>query len=386
MDAAIAAAERDAQLASSKANTAAKQLVDWTEGEKSVIKNLKKLGAVIASDAFQQVNSAFVQQHRSVFEFTDENKFEYTALHEQYVELMEKTLVDLAKDVNMDELLSNLPGFMEARAHTEDPEGTGAYIDFLLSLTDFETFKNLMLMANMATTSRPVVAVVADSDAPLQTLDRTALPKVMVEQARALMQLSAEGASVEWKQAVLKKDEMLLETTTLNGVRYARLSMLIDLSVPHAVTCMIDMSVPDRSRWNQMADRVEVHRDERAGKVHDVVCTLHFKMPGVAKLIKSIPSKMTFRIAIEEDAPKPGSVSYVMTGWDLKSDAPDTSSMSMLRVATLEPAGEGVCRVQTIDQQMQAVPEWLSNMWMSNTFAKQVKADMMRYKKHVGLK
>ena len=60
--------------------------------------------------------------------------------------------------------------------------------------------------------------------------------------------------------------------------------------------------------------------------------------------------------------------------------------MSMLRVATLEPAGEGVCRVQTIDQQMQAVPEWLSNMWMSNTFAKQVKADMMRYKKHVGLK
>ena len=312
MDAAIAAAERDAQLASNTAGSAAQQLVDWTEGEKSVIKNLEKLGAVIASDAFQQVNNAFVQQHRSVFEFTDENKFEYTALHEQYVELMEKTLVDLAKDVNMDELLGTLPSFMEARAHGKVPEETGAYIDFLLSLTDFETFKNLMLMANMATTSRPVVAVVADSDAPLQTLDRTALPQVMVEQARTLMQLSAQDVSVSWKQAVVKKDEMLLETTTLNGVRYARLSMLIDLSVPHAVMCMLNMSAPDRNRWNQMADRVEVHRDERAGKVHDMMCTFHFKMPGVAKLIKSIPNKMTYRIAIEEDAPKPGHVRYVM--------------------------------------------------------------------------
>lgn len=47
---------------------------------------------------------------------TDENKFEYSALHEQYVEKMEATLTDLAKEVNMDELIANLPDFMQVRS------------------------------------------------------------------------------------------------------------------------------------------------------------------------------------------------------------------------------------------------------------------------------
>lgn len=68
MDDAIANAEREAQLASLKANGAAQQLVEWTQGEKTVIKNLKRIGAVISSPEFQAVNSAFVEQHRSVFE------------------------------------------------------------------------------------------------------------------------------------------------------------------------------------------------------------------------------------------------------------------------------------------------------------------------------
>ena len=72
-------------------------------------------------------------------------------------------------------------------------------------------------------------------------------------------------------------------------------------------------------------------------------------------------------------------------GWDLKSDAPSTSSMATLRVATLEPAGEGMCRLQTVDQQLQAAPEWMLTMWVGNNYAKQVKADVMRYKKHFGL-
>ena len=67
----------------------------------------------------------------------DENKLEYTTLHEQYVELMEKTLADLAKDVNMDELIANIPEFMQGRTHSQDPEGTASTVDFLVSLTEF---------------------------------------------------------------------------------------------------------------------------------------------------------------------------------------------------------------------------------------------------------
>lgn len=115
MDDLIAIAEREAAAASQKAEGAAKYLQEWTQGERTVITNLKRMGTVISGAEFQQVTSAFVEQHRSVFEFTDENKFEYSALHEQYVELMEKTLIDLAKGVDMDELLACLPEFMQAR-------------------------------------------------------------------------------------------------------------------------------------------------------------------------------------------------------------------------------------------------------------------------------
>lgn len=115
MDDLIAIAEREAAAASQKAEGAAKYLQEWTQGERTVITNLKRMGTVISGAEFQQVTSAFVEQHRSVFEFTDENKFEYSALHEQYVELMEKTLIDLAKEVDMDELLACLPEFMQAR-------------------------------------------------------------------------------------------------------------------------------------------------------------------------------------------------------------------------------------------------------------------------------
>lgn len=97
MDEAIAAAEREANAASNKALAAQEQLVEWSEGEKSVIAHLKKIGAVIQSPELAAVTNGFIEQHKHVFEFTDENKFEYSALHEQYVELMEKTLLDLVK-------------------------------------------------------------------------------------------------------------------------------------------------------------------------------------------------------------------------------------------------------------------------------------------------
>jgi hypothetical protein len=97
MDEAIAAAEREANAAANKALAAQEQLVEWSEGEKTVIAQLKKIGAVIQTPELAAISNGFIHTHNHVFDFTDENKFEYSALHEQYVELMEKTLLDLCK-------------------------------------------------------------------------------------------------------------------------------------------------------------------------------------------------------------------------------------------------------------------------------------------------
>lgn len=234
----------------------------------------------------------------------------------------------------------------------------------------------MMLASNLAaeSTGGPVLALAAaDIGAPLAMLERTQIPKVVIDTARALLQLTDGNAKVQWAKAVDKKNELLLETTAMGGMRYARLSMHLDLPVAHVSPCMLDMSIPGREKWNQMAEKVDVIRSETHGNVQDTICTIHFKMPGVAKLIKSIPTSITVRLAIEKDLPEPGHLTYVMIGWDVKADAPDNGPMAMMRVATIEPAGEGGSRIQTIDKQMQAVPEWISNMWVSNTMAKQVK-------------
>jgi hypothetical protein len=432
-DEAIKAAEREAELANKKAEAAATQLVEWSEGERAVIGSLKRMGKVVESPEFQTISNGFVEQNKHHFEFTDENKLEYTALHEQYVDLMEATLVDLAKvrgarwprtellferarrvrgssaaaqtreavrvsptpcsaraltrspaalrarapplqDVNMEELITNLPEFMQARAQTQDPEGTASTIDFLLSLTDFSTFKNLMLAANMTDAAGPAHAMVTDSDAPLAAIARTVMPKVLVDTARTLLNLSdTTGAATKWSTAVDKKGELLMETATVNGQRFARLTMMVDLPVADTVKCMLSMGDPERQKWNQMAERVDVHSHTQEGVLEDTICTLVLKLPGVAKLIKSIPKAMTLRIAIENDLPAPGQVTYIMVGWDTKTNMPDTSSMAMTRVAILEPVAGGRTSIKTIDKQMQAVPEWVSNMWVSNTMAKQVK-------------
>lgn len=223
---------------------------------------------------------------------------------------------------------------LQGRVHEVDPEGTASTIDFLLSLTDFSTFKNMMLAANMADEAPaggPVLALAANDDAPLAMLEKTQMPKVVVDTARVLLQLSEGGEQVQWAKAVEKKNELLLETTSIKGARYARLSMLVDLPISHIMPCMLDMAVEGREKWNQMAEKVDVVRDERAGKLVDTISTIHFKMPGVAKLIKSIPTNMTVRIAIQQDLPEPGHLTYVMIGWNPKADAPETGAMSMMR-------------------------------------------------------
>ncbi|KAJ1638820.1 hypothetical protein T492DRAFT_941147 [Pavlovales sp. CCMP2436] len=303
MDEAIAQAEREAAMASVKAGAAMAKLVEWTDGERAVIKSLKRMSVVIEGADFQQVTNGFVEQHRHVFEFTDENKFEYSTLHEQYVELMEATLVEMAKDINMDALITNLPEFIQGRNHESDPEGTASTIDFLVSLTDFETFKNLMLAANMSDSGGPVLAFAADVDMPLKSLDDTLMPKIVVETARKLLSLAGPEAANQWKTSVAKND-MLMETAVLNGERYARLTTIIDLPVTESIEMMLDMAAPGREKWNQMAEKVEVHRSERTGKLLDQTVTVYFKLPGVARLIKSIKNHMTLRIAIQEDLPQ----------------------------------------------------------------------------------
>ena len=98
---------------------------------------------VLLDDAFVALQAAFAEAHCGEFDDTDENKLVYTELFESYTEGIEAFLADA--------LAARLgPGFamerlLEVVRRRGEDELAGDVWDLLLSLSDFNEFKALML-------------------------------------------------------------------------------------------------------------------------------------------------------------------------------------------------------------------------------------------------
>mgnify|MGYP003684679619 FL=1 len=418
MDSAIAAAERDAAAAALASSKAHEQLVVWTEGEKTVISQLQKIGKVIDSPEFAAVSSAFVQQHNDAFEFCDENKFEHTALHEQFVELMEKTILELAPQADMDTLVSNLPAFMEKRANAGDQEGTGHVIDFLLSLTDFDTFKQTMLASKHETSGSLELADAASSaDTALGAISgQLQMNPAVAERANVLLQLGSQGdGSVAWKRlgekagararaarrraaprsqaqhllsarAPRATGAYTLDTTQIGADRFMRCNMVMQLPLEHALGAHCNWADPEFLRYDDvMCSKVEVLRNTHDGPVHDYVARMHLKLPGVMKFVPNIPKTLTMRSCVERDAPKPGSAIAIWTTWDVERDCADVGPNSFVRIAVLEDAGGGVTNFINVSRMPPVFPTWVASLFMSKTIVTNIQSTTIKYKKLKGL-
>merc|ERR1719453_1629215 len=99
---------------------------------------------VLLDDAFVALQAAFAEAHCGEFDDTDENKLVYTELFESYTERIEAFLADA--------LAARLgPGFamerlLEVVRRRGEDELAGDVWDLLLSLSDFNEFKALMLV------------------------------------------------------------------------------------------------------------------------------------------------------------------------------------------------------------------------------------------------
>lgn len=96
---------------------------------------------IVMSDRFQNLQNTFLEEHYKHFDNSDENKFEYTAIHKDYTQLVEKVLED--------ELLKCAPDFCMEEFQDElilrKDELDGEIFEILLTFTDFVTFKEMIL-------------------------------------------------------------------------------------------------------------------------------------------------------------------------------------------------------------------------------------------------
>jgi hypothetical protein len=382
---AIREAEREAELASKAAAAAATQLASWSEGERAVITSLKRLGAVISTPDFQAASAAFVATHKHIFTFIDENKLEYTTLHEAYVELMERTLIDNAPDVNIDELMANLPEFMTGSAQSHDPDGTGATLDFLCSLTDFQAFKDMMLASQIAE-STIVASAGPDLSVLIGALERLTMPPELLAAVGGLLQLNRAADSHEWKPSIDdKKAGFKMETTSHNGLRYGRHTLRIDLPFDVVTEEFFNLEHPDYTKWMKQNERIEVLSKVEEGKTHDWVIRVHFKIPALARFLPGVPDHIVLRVFRQDDLPADGQNTMALVSWDPATNLPSSTGIGICKVLILRPNGQGTEQV-TVERFHQAAPEWMLVRVMSSTVGKGMQQDVERFKQIKGIK
>ncbi|XP_033754146.1 ADP-ribosylation factor-like protein 2-binding protein isoform X1 [Pecten maximus] len=96
---------------------------------------------IIMDDDFQRIQTEFLEKYYQEFDDSEENKFIYTDIHREYVQLIETHLND--------ELTKRMPGFsmgefthqiMERKNELE-----GEIFEMLLTFSDFMVFKEMFL-------------------------------------------------------------------------------------------------------------------------------------------------------------------------------------------------------------------------------------------------
>ncbi|KAM9853927.1 ADP-ribosylation factor-like protein 2-binding protein [Aulostomus maculatus] len=96
---------------------------------------------IIMEDEFGQLQQSFMDKHYLEFEDSEENKLSYTAIFNEYVDLLEKHLEQ--------QLVRRIPGFhmstfMQLLVQHKE-EVPGDILSMLLTFTDFMAFKEMFL-------------------------------------------------------------------------------------------------------------------------------------------------------------------------------------------------------------------------------------------------
>eukprot|EP01064_Diplonema_japonicum_P036945 TRINITY_DN8501_c0_g1_i1.p1 TRINITY_DN8501_c0_g1~~TRINITY_DN8501_c0_g1_i1.p1 ORF type:complete len:320 (+),score=84.74 TRINITY_DN8501_c0_g1_i1:34-993(+) len=94
-----------------------------------------------ADPRFWQIQIDFKDKHCNIFEDAEENKLQYTSVHQEWVAIMDSYITKKLTHTIKNFSVSDFMEILEVRSD----EVSGEVWSFLLSFTDFQTFKTTML-------------------------------------------------------------------------------------------------------------------------------------------------------------------------------------------------------------------------------------------------
>lgn len=100
---------------------------------------------IIRSSEFENWRRSFVERHLDEFSFEEENKLSYTEIHREFEEEIERRIEEgLDGKFDIADFMRSLPAFFEGGGKNDND--VGKTLTFLLEVSDFEQFKNMMMV------------------------------------------------------------------------------------------------------------------------------------------------------------------------------------------------------------------------------------------------
>lgn len=330
--------------------------------ESDVARAWEATGHIVSQAAFQQEIDAFVSANCEYFEDTEENKFEYTTLHNQYIELAERRIESSLQEVlgpsfSMEAFMNALPPFLEGLKCAEESDDVdfATTLEVLNSFTDFMAFKTMMLTKKQSMKGVEVSPIDVTLSSEMEEMGS------MVSDKGNWQSVKQEG----WCTI----DKMKRE----NGEEVFRTIVECDLP-PESVFDMFMNATPERKHWDDMCT------NELIG---DNMYRMHVKMPMVPAYTYNI------KLLVRRDFPGPGDVTWVYRAFDPATGELVTSGGAPVGkgCCLAKPGQPNMCTMHSVDElpsMMSYLPAFMVR-WMLSFTPKYMVKTLSKYKKHKGL-
>mmetsp|Transcript_29277 Transcript_29277/g.45879 ORF Transcript_29277/g.45879 Transcript_29277/m.45879 type:complete len:389 (+) Transcript_29277:39-1205(+) len=360
--------------------------------EDQLFESLLEMQKVVEGSTFSSWRKRFVDTNCDKFDYDDENKLEYTAIHTEYEEGIEKLLVQgMPKDFDMADFMQDLPGFLESEAGKK--EEIGKIVQTLLEISDFRDFKEMMLFSKRAKEEAKEKAEgVVKKDMVEGTLDE----KQSLIQVDGIIELCAqlsasEDASEGW-QTVYKNEWMRIDKKAVEESKrsaknevYMRGSMTMNMSYIEAVDMFLYYG-ERRGLWDTNFKGYELPYGGDVFGDDDVVCISKIDF-GTLMHMMGIPRSLSVKILRRWDFPKVGMVSSCLVPWDIKNNCVDTNnSILTMKTNTImpHPTDPSKTVITTLEMnKLGGMPKWALNLLMTVTAPGMIRGLEQRYIKKI---
>jgi hypothetical protein len=347
---------------------------------------LQSAERVISGSAFASFHSVFVARHCQHFEVGEENPLICTEIHQSYQEGAETHLErELGRAAV--QAISNAIATLgrESAVEVLNRESAAEAVDKLTSLTDYQTFKEIMLVAKAeaATPERDrsrgdqvqraaaagIVGASWDDEVFSSLPELSEPPSAANGWVRTLE--TADGALIS-ERKVTEDGSLLMRVTFAAG----------DLSVEEGARMMVDWT-NERVSWDGMLRASRVHAEERdaSGLITGLTYTQTMSIPFLARL-GGIPSDFDMRLRAQRDWPERGSIAWALTPWDVAAGCVDANNKYMKGGMGVARTGSDGGVVVTLFEKNSVA--WIPSFLMNRMIKTQILGNLQRYRAYLG--